>query len=818
MISDLKYALRQIVKFPGYTAVVVLTLAFGIAVNTQIFSLLSAQFLQPLQVREAGRLDVIVERSDLFNLPHSLSFLDFQDIRAGSKALTDHSASFFTPAHISVQGRTPQRTWVEAVTPDAFGKYGISTILGRPLQAADGEMPPGLPVAVLTNRTWKNTFGSDPGVIGRTIQINAKPFTIVGVLGPGFESFSYSISASLFIPSGALSQISSTGDAFFKYRGAKAWRVLAYRQPGSTVAEANAELELFAQRFARDFPADHHHARFQAAPEQRARPDPSLIDFMPVLVGLFSGLVALVLLIACANVANLMSAHALVREKELVVRAALGASRGRIIRQLLVESLVLAVLAGIAGYLLADWSAGLIGQFAPKGDVPIRTDQPPGGGVMIFTMVVSLVAGFASGLLPALRASRIDLNENLKQGAGRQVGGSRHRLRNLLVIGQVAVSCVVLIAAALFVRGLHTATDLNLGFRPERLLMVSTDVALQGYTQERGLHFEKQLLDDVRALPGVESAAFTQHVPFNNAIRFSNVFPDNPTAPLADNQIAISHSGVSANFLATMGIPLLRGRDLRETDTEKSPMVAVINDAMAKTLWAGKEAVGQHFHLDWAGSPAVEVVGVVATGKYLMLTEEARPYFYIPFAQRYTMPATLVVRAVENPAGLIKSVRETIRRIDPDLPVYELMTFDDHLANSFMALMPLRMGATIAGVQGTLALLLAVLGLYSVVSFGVTSRTREIGVRMALGATDRNVLQLVVREGLRLTSIGLAVGLVLAVLVASGLSRVVFGVHAFDPIALLGVTVPLVATALLACWLPARRATKVDPMVALRAE
>lgn len=818
MLTDLKYAFRQIARFPGYTATVVLTLALGIAVNTQIFAMVSAIFLQPLQVRDADRLNVIIERSDLFNMPHGLSFLDFQDIRAGSKSLTDHIASFFAPAHLSIPGHAPERAWIEAVTPDAFEKYGIPAALGRPLQVSDGEMPPGLPVAVLTHRYWQNHFGGDPGVIGRPIIINAKPFTVVGVLQPGFESFTYSISSSLFVSSGAFSQVHSSGDAFFKYRGAKAWRLLAHRQPQATLAEINAELAVFAQHLTKDFPGDHRNSRFQAVPEQRARPDPSLTDFMPVFVVLFSGLVVLVLLIACANVANLMGAHALRREKELVVRAALGASRGRLLRQLLVESTALAVLAGIVGFLFAIWSAGLLEQFTPKGDVPIRTDQSPGGGVIWFTIAISLIAGLASGLMPALRSSRVDLNESLKQGAGRSVSGGRHRLRNLLVIGQVAVSCIVLITAALFLRGLHSATDLKLGFRPERLLMVSTDVELQGYDKERSLRFQKQLLDDVRALPGVEGATFAQHVPFSNNIKISNAFPDNPTARLTDNQLAVALSGVHPGYLGMMGVPLLRGRDLAETDDAHGPMVAVINEAMAKAFWPGKDAVGEHFHLDWAGSPPIEVVGVVATGKYVMLTEEPKPYFYLPFAQRYSMPATLIVRATGHPASLAKSIRDAVHKLDPDLPVYDLMTFEDHLSRSFMALMPLRMGATLAGIQGGLALLLAILGLYAVVSYGVTSRTREIGVRLALGATNRDVLELVAREGLRLTLIGLGVGLLLALALALVLSRVVFGVRAFDPVALTGVVLLLIATAALACWLPARRATKVDPMVALRSE
>ena len=817
-MNDLRYALRQILKFPGYTAVVVLTLGLGIAVNTQIFGVISSIFMQPLQVRDADRVTVIVERSDMFNMPHGLSFLDFQDLRAGSEALTDHIAFFFAPAHVSSPGQTPERTWIEAVTPDAFSKYGVSTVLGRPLQPADGEMPPGVPVAVLTHKMWQNRFGGDPSVIGRTLIINAKPFTVVGVMQPGFESFSYSVSVGLFVSSGAFSQIHSSGDAFFKYRVAKAWRVLAYRQPNKTVADANAELAVFAQRFATEFPADHQNSQFQAVPEQRARPDPSISDRMPVLIALFAGLVGLVMLIACANVANLMGAHALNREKELVVRAALGASRGRLLRQLLIESMVLAVIAGGVGFALANLGGGFLEQLAPKGDVPIRADQGGGAGLLVFTVVISLIAGLASGIMPALRSSRVDLNESLKQGAGRSVSGGRHRLRNLLVIGQVAVSCVVLIASVLFLRGLQAAGTLNLGFNPERLLMVSVDVGLQGYDQERGLRFQKQLLDDVRAFPGVESATLAQYVPFTNNIKITSAFPENPTTQLKDNQLAVSHSGVDPSYLSAMGIAVMRGRDLNENDDARGPLVAVINEAMAKAFWPDKTAVGEHFRLDSAGGQPIEVVGVVATGKYMMLTEEPRPFFYIPVTQRYAMPVTLVVRSTSHPSVLAKPVRDAVNRLDPDLPIYDLMTFEEHMSGSFFALMPLRMGATLAGVQGLLALFLSILGLYSVVSYGVTSRTREIGVRMALGATNQNVVQLVSREGMRLTLIGLGIGVVFALVVAFGISSVVYGVKPFDPVALPSVVILLVATAAIACWIPARRATKVDPMTALRSE
>ncbi|HVU22554.1 MAG TPA: ABC transporter permease [Opitutus sp.] len=818
MLSDLRYAFRQILKFPGYTAVVVLTLAFGLAVNTQIFTMVSSIFLRPMPVRDPGRLVAVVERSNIINLPHQISFLDFEDIRAGSKALTGHIAFFTTPAHVSQPGQVPERTWVEAVTPDAFQKLGVVAILGRPLQPADGELPPGQPVAVLTHRYWQNHFGGDPGVIGRNVIIDAKPFTVVGVAKPGFESFSAGLSVALFVPSGTLAQLRSDGAGAFKYRGSVMWKVLAYLAPGATIADANSELAVFAQRFAQDFPEEHRGVRFQAVLEEHARPDPAMTDIAPVFGALFVGLVTLVLFIACANVANLMSARALGRETELVVRAALGASRARLIRQLLVESVLLALIAGAIGYFLAQLGGVVLQSAMPVGGgVPIRRDNDVGGSVVVFTFALSLVAGVASGLFPALRSSRVDLNEGLKRG-GRSAAGGRHRARNALVIGQVALSCVVLIASALFLRALHAAQELKLGFNPDRLLTMSFDLGLQGYDEARGLRFQRQLLERVRALPGVESASLAQSVPFSYNIVIRQIWPDAPTAPLTDGHTAIALSAVEPGFLKMFGVPLLRGRPLRPTDDEKSPHVAVINEAMARALWPGKDPLGQHFHRDWAGGPPIEVVGVVPTGKYTMLLEDPKPFYYAPIEQAYDAPVTLMVRTVGDPHAPTRDVRELIRQLDPDLPVYSVETFDEHMLNSAFALMPLAGGATLAAIQGVLGLVLAILGLYAVVSYGVTSRTREIGVRMALGATHGDVIRFVSREGLRLTLIGLGAGVVLALGLSFALSHLIPGARALDPVAFPGVIAILVGTAALACWLPARRATRVNPVTALRAD
>ncbi len=818
MLADCKQALRQIWKFPGYTAVVVLTLAFGIAVNSQVFTLVSGLFLQPMLVRDPGRLTAIVQRNDIINVPQQLSFPDFQDIRAGSKALMDHIAFLTTPAHVGVPAHPPERIAVELVTPDAFAKLGVGAALGRPLQPGDGETALTAPVAVLTFRFWQSRFGADPAAVGRTVLVDGKPFTIVGVAPRGFESFTYLFSAGLFLPSGAAPLLRPDGDSIFKYRGYATWRVLAYLRPGSSMAEANSELAVFANRFAKEFPDEHRNVRFQAVPESRARPDPSLIDFTPVFAGLFIGLVVLVLLIACANVTNLMSARALDREKELVVRAALGASRWCLMRQLLVESVMLALLAGAVGFGIASWAGDILRQFQFNEAIPFRELATPAWRVCLFTAMISLLAGLAAGLVPALRSSRVDLNEGLKQGGTRHTGAGRHRLRDLLVVGQVALSCVVLISAALFLRALTRVRHLDFGFRPDHIVMLSLDLSLQGYDQARGLRFQQQVIDRVRALPGVDSVNFAEHVPFAESMVLRDCYPDHPTGRVPGGHVAVALSAVTPWFVKDFGVRLLRGRNLGPTDDEKSPHVAVINEAMAAAFWPGVDPIGQRFHRDWQGGPAIEVVGLVRTGKYILLSEEPRPYYYVPFAQAYEMPATLVVRTLVDPHTLANPLRAVVHSIDPDLPVYGVVTLDEHLNSSSLAFMPLRVGSMLAGIQGGVGLLLAILGLYSVVSYDIGSRTREIGIRMALGAGHRDILRFVSRAGLRLTLVGLLAGLAMALLLSLALPHVLVGVQPADPVALLLVGAALATTAALACWLPARRATRVNPVEALRAE
>ena len=816
MLSDLKFAVRQLAKFPGYTLVVVLTLGFGVAVNTNIFGLVGRFFLQPMQVPDADRLALILERSDAFSMPHGISFPDFKDYRARSASFDCLLAYASHAAHISTDGHDAERGWIEVVTANGFTALNVPAALGRTLLPSDRDDSGAPPVAVLTYRYWQRRFGGDTSVIGRTIMLNGRPFTIVGVARAGFNSFGPSMLMDAFVPAGAIVHVYGDGLKFLDSRGVSIWRALGRLKPGITTAAANAEIAILSRQIAQEFPDTHKNTRHFVMAENRCRPDPSVADFTPVFSVLFAGVVILVLFIACANVTNLMLARAIAREKELTMRAALGASRWRLIRQLLVESLLLAALAGVVGWFLAGEMGGLFARFAPQSDIPINTAAAPATRDYLFTVVISLVAGLASGIVPALRASRVDLIESMKEGAGGRMTGGRHRLRNLLVVGQVMFSLVVLICAGLFLQSLRRARSVALGFRPDHRLMASFDLGLGGYSEQRGQEFTRQVLGKVRALPGVEAAGVTQYAPFDYYVQVRDVWPEN--APhLQNGSTSAKFSRVDPGYLPMMGLRLASGRLLAETDTEKTPRVTVINRALADLCWPGKDAIGKRLRL-WPEGPLVEVVGVMETAKYWTISEPPQPFLYLPLRQDYSSPLTLIVRTRGDPVLLVHNVRAAVRALDPNLPLYGVQTMDELMNQSLFALLPMRMGAAMAGVQGAIGLLLAVMGLYSVVSYGVSRRTHEIGIRMALGADAMDVLRLVVGEGMRLTVAGLVLGLVLAAGLGLAMSKLLYGLGAIDPLVIASVTFLLAATAGLACWLPAKKATRVNPIEALRTE
>lgn len=817
LLQDARYAVRQIAKSPGFAAVVVLTLAFGIAVNSALFGIMNVFFLQTSSLPGAERLVILMHRTDMMKMPIGLSYPDYRDYRDRLKNVEGLIAFMPTPAHLSADGAAPQRTWVEVVSPNAFVEIGVPAVLGRVLVPADGEAKGAAPVAVLSYDHWKNHFGSDPGILGRVVRLNGKPFTVVGVAPERFHGFHSMIAASAFVPAGAIDTFRPGLADSLEWRGAPMWRVMGRLKPGVSLETARAEVLALLEHLTKEFPDTHRNYRPFVIPENRARPDPSVAEYLPVFAALFVGLVALVLASACANVANLMIARAATRQHELTVRAALGAGRGRLIRQLLVESLLLAAIAGIVGWLLANVAGWAMHTLAPPADPPVATDFAPGWRSYLFTAVISLVAGLASGLLPALRASRFDLVGQLKRGTAEAMTGGRHRLRDMLVIGQVTMSLVVLISAGLFLQSLRRVQSVDLGFRPERLLMLSYDLSLQGYDDSRSRNFNDALLARVRAIPGVESAGLTSHVPFDKQINAREVRPENPPPQLKDGIAQAKIAMSSPGFAETLGVRLRQGRGLRATDQANTPRVAVINVAMASVCWPGQEAVGKRFQ-PWKDGPWIEVAGVTETAKYMMLSEPPTPSFIMSLAQETTAPVTLLVRTLGEPSALASRLRSEVQALDPQLPLYDVQTMDELMGSSVFAELPLRMGMGMALVQGGISLVLAIMGLYAVVAFGVAQRSREIGIRMALGADAGRVVTLVVREGMRLSAIGVAAGLLFSVLLGLGLSKVLFGLGAVEPVTFGVVILLMLGTTALACWLPARRAAKVDPMIALRAE
>jgi predicted permease len=821
VFADVRYALRGMRKNPGFSAVAVLTLALGLSANTTIFSLVSMLFFQPLPVKDAERLVVVLQQYPKDEFPRGLSWADYQDYRAQVQEFSDVLAIFFRPAHLSLEGRTPDRTWIEAVSGNYFAMLGIEPMSGRLFLPGEGERPGADPIVVLAHHYWRTRLGADPGIVGRSMVINGRAFTVIGIAPPSFTSAQWALAPSAFVPATMIPTMLPGQDSIFTNRNWDAFKVIAHLRPGATVGQAEAAAGAVAGRLREEYRLDRENQRLLVRPEMRTRPEPSVSGFLPFAAAVFLALAGLVLFIACANVANLMFSRALERRKEMGIRTAVGAPRRRLIRQLLTESVLLAVLAGGVGVVLAMAAGPLLAQFSPQGDIPVRPDERWQWLPLFYTVAAALLAGVVSGLAPAMRATKIDVQSVLK-GAGTGGGRARHFFRSGLVMSQVAVCVVVLVCGGLFVRSLRTLAVHDLGFRPERLVMASLDLGLQGYEPDRGRRFLERLTERVQALPGVESAAIASVVPFDNQFGSRKLTPaDRPASSTPgekDDAIRAGVNRIDPGYLRTMGGALLQGRDFTVEDDAAAPRVALVNQTLASRLWPGQDPIGRSFR--WVdGGDAVEVVGVVRDGKYVMLGESPRPYSYVPLAQEYDTPVTLHVRtASADPLTLVPSIRQVLQDLDRDLPVFSVRTMQEHLRSSALAFLPLRMGATLAGAQGALALLLAVMGLYGVVAYAVSQQQREIGIRVALGARARDLFRVVARGGLRPALIGLLLGVMVSFGLARLLAGLLYGLNPLDVPVFAAVVALLLGVSLLACWLPARRVMKVDPVIALRSE
>ncbi len=819
--QDLRYGGRMLLKHKAFSIIAILTLALGLSANMTIFGMIDALFFQPLGVRDADRLAVVSRYSSKGDFAPYVSWADYQDYRDNVPAFSDTVALAFRPVHLARKGQPPRRSWIEAVSSNYFRALGATPAHGRLLLPGEGETMGADPVVVLSHHYWVDQLGADPGIVGGTVEINGSPLTVIGVAAPEFTGVQWSLQPAGWIPATMMPTVMPHHEVVLTERSWAGFRVFGYLAPGVDIARATAELAVVDARLRADQPRpDLQNIVTQAIPEQRSRPEPSVSGFLPLAAAVFLGLVLLILLIACANVANLLFARAAARQRELGIRAAVGASRGRLTRQLLTESLLLSCIAGMAGWFLSLAASKLLERLTPTGDVPMAPDAAQGTGwIVVFAIVISLLAGIVTGLLPALRATRLDVQAVIKGGTGTG-GRERHRLRNILVISQVAFCAIVLVAGGLFLRSLNLVANMDLGFDPDNLALAAMDLDMQGYEPERGQQFLDRLTTDLEALPGVTGVTLASAVPLNTSFQLRAIADENAAVNSEtgqrDGEVQAGRNVTDENYLAVMRVMLVRGRGFLNTDVATSPRVAVINEALAEKLWPGQDPIGRRFKSGW--EEAVEVVGVVRTGKYVMLNEAPRPYYYQPLAQAYEAPMVVHVRTRGDPVQTLSELRQVMLRLDPALPIFEVRTMTEHLRGSAFGYMPLRMAAFMSGAQGLVGLLLAIMGVYGVVAYSVSQRSREIGIRLALGADRGDVFRLVVSSGLRLILIGLVAGLLVAFGFSNILAGLLVGLNPLDLPVFGGVTLLLVAVSFLACYLPARRAMAIDPAVTLKCE
>ena len=809
LIQDIKYAVRMLGKNPGFALVAVLTLALGIGANTTIFTWVNGFLLNGFPgIPDADRL--LIFNTAYRGSNNSLSYPDFEDYVARANKIS--IVGMDMEAMSLKVGEEAERIWGKMVTGNYFDAIEVKPALGRGFLPEEWKTRGTHPVAVISHALWQRRFAGDRNVIGRSILLNNSPFTIIGVTPEDFRGTYVGLSFDVYVPMQMYEKFAQGGGARLESRGNHWMDGLAKLKPGVSIAEAQAQLNVISKQLSDAYPNTNQDLVGTLYPLWKA-PYGATAVMGPVLM-ILMGVVGLVLLIACANVANLLLSRATARRKEIAIRLSLGAGRGRLLRQLLTESLILSFAGGAFGVLFAYWSWDLLFSFMPSVDLPISLGMQSGGldwTAIRYTFLLSLLTGVIFGLAPALEATRSSVVGTLKDESAGVVGG-KGRLRNTLVVAQVSLSLLLLVSAGLLLRSLFNASSLNVGFTAQGVWLGSVDLFPNGYTPDTGREFQKQLLERVSALPGVESAGLARRVPLGfGGSSTSTIDVEGYQAP-KDQSAFASINNVTPNYFRTMGIDVLRGRDFDATDVRGGQEVVIINDVAANRYWKDREALGGRLRL---GDRWLTVVGVVRSHKYRQLNENPRPFMYLPLVQWYRSDVTLHVKAKGDPAALTTTIRTVFRGLDANLPLFNVTTLDNHIGASTFSQ---RLGGYLLAVFGALALVLAAIGIYGVMSFSVNQRTREIGIRMALGAARGNILGMVLRQGAILIGTGVLIGLAISFAAATALKSLLLNVSARDPITFAAVPVILAVVALLATYLPARRATKVDPLVALRYE
>ncbi|MEK6407686.1 MAG: ABC transporter permease [Acidobacteriota bacterium] len=810
MIQDLRYGVRMLFKRKGFTLIAVLSLALGTGANTAIFSLINTVLLRPLPIDEPRQLVSLnnTEENHAFAFA-SFSYPNYKDFRDRNDVFSGLIGYRYAPLSLSHDGIN-ERVWGYQVTGNYFEVLGVEAALGRVISSDDDRTAGAHPVAVMSYKCWWQRFGGDQSIIGKDVIVNGRSYMIIGVAPKGFYGTEVVSAPELFFPMAMQAQIES-GAQWLDKRNVENIFVQGRLKPGVSMTQAQTAINAIAAQLEREYPEINERKRVVLS-------SPGFIGLTmrgPVLgfVGLLMAVVGMVLLLACINLANLLLARAAERRREIAVRLALGASRFRLVRQLLTESLLLALAGGALGLLPAFWLVNLLMAFRLPVNVPVAIDLHIDYRVFIFTLLLSLATGVLFGLLPALQATKTDLMHALKDEAS---FGSHRRswLKSSLIVSQMALSLVLLVGGGLMMRALEQAQTINLGFDPNNAVEVAFHLRLQGYESAQGKEFQKRLLERVRALPEARSAGIADLVPVDLHFSRAAVFIEGQAVQRAPNAPTAMCNRVTPGYFEAMSTRLLQGRDFTEQDDEKSPRVAIVNETFARRFFSGEDPIGKRFSLGSPEGTKTQIIGVVQDGKYAGLGEDPKPFVARPLWQSDVGSTSVIVRTGGDSQRLIAAVRREVLELDSHIPMSSAT-----LAEKMnLPMLPARIVASILGGFGLLALALAAIGIYGVISYAVSTRTHEIGVRMALGAQRADVLKLVLGQGMRLTLIGVAIGLSAALVLTRLMKAVLFGVSPTDPITFIAASLLLGVVALVACYLPARRATRVDPMVALRHE
>ncbi|MBV9146178.1 MAG: ABC transporter permease [Acidobacteria bacterium] len=814
--SDIQFGARMLRKDRAFTAIAVLTLALGIGANTAIFSIVNCLLFRPLPAPQPEQITELAFRQHGGNVANQFSTPDYRVIRSQTGNVFSSLGAYQVGLDgLSTNGKA-DRLMTYYVSGNFFSMLSIQPAQGRLLQGNEGETVDADPVIVLSYSYWQKRFAGDPSVVGQKVSVNGHPLTVVGIAPKGFYGPYPILEAQAYLPLG-MNTIEGTPRDFLENRGLRQLVLLGRLRDGVTLENARASLAVVGRHLATDFPEFDKDLELQAYPEVRSRPQPDPTNAIAIVSGLFLGLAGMVLLLACMNVANILLVRATVREREIAIRAALGASRHQLIQQLLTESILLALVGGFAGMLLGYASSAVLSSLNLQTDLPVHLDFGFDWRVFAYSFVAALVTGIVVGLVPALRSSRGNLNAVLHQ-SGRGVVGGRARFRAALVAIQVGGSLILLIVAGLFTRSLQAAQRTNLGFDANHVVNFYMDPTEIGYSPQQAQEFYKQLLARITQLPGVETVATASSAPMGYYGNGDGLIIDGYQPPAGQPGPGAQFELISGDYFNTMKIPLVTGRAFRDSENESASAVAIVNEAMAKKYWPNQDPVGRHFRRATEPKRPIEIVGVAKDARYNLGSGPVNSNFYLPTSQHPALGALacLQVRTTGDPAAMIPEIERTVHSLAADLPVFDVQTMTQALY-TLNGLLMYQLGAGLAAAMGLLGLILSIVGVYGIISYSVSQRTQEIGIRMALGAQPGSILSLVLRQGVWIVSAGLVFGIACALGCAKLVGKFLV-VSGSDPLTYGTVSAALACVALLACYVPARRGTKVNPIVALRHE